>query len=115
MGKLAKKLNSLRSKSQHTSLRGNKDLDENKLIELLNDYWSHASFGYPIHEDVRIPSSVAEMLRTESQKNLNDVMHADDTNKTVQIRELLRQSLRLHHRPDLLKDYERLLKQWERS
>ena len=114
MGKLAKKLNSLRSKSQHTSLRGPKDLDENKLIQLLNDYWSQASFGYPIHEDVRIPSSVAEMLRTESQKNLNDAIHGDD-NKTIQMKELLRLSLKLHHRPDLLKDYERLLKQWERS
>jgi len=43
-----------------------KDLDENRLIKLLNSYWSKASFGYPIHKDVRIPTSVADTLRTES-------------------------------------------------
>ena len=37
-----------------------KELDENTLIRLLNFYWSKASFGYPIHEDVRVPSGVAE-------------------------------------------------------
>ena len=70
MGKLAKKLSLIRARSMshqpNEKFTGNKDIDENKLIELLNDYWSKASFGYPIHEDVRIPSTVAEMLRTES-------------------------------------------------
>ena len=58
-------------------LLAQKDLDENTLIRLLNNHWSKASFGYPIHEDVRIPSSVAEMLRTESQKKLGNVCDTD--------------------------------------
>ena len=43
-----------------------KDFEENDLVRLINDYWSKATFGYPIHEDLRAPSSVAEMLRSES-------------------------------------------------
>ena len=76
MGKLAKQLNHIRSRSTNiqrsAELTGTKDIDENRLIKILNDYWSGdgkwwgADFGYPIHEDVRIPSSVAEKLRTES-------------------------------------------------
>ena len=61
---------SIRNRSVPTKdnkeLLASKDLDENTLIKLLNKYWAKASFGYPIHEDVRIPTSVAEMLRTES-------------------------------------------------
>ena len=37
---------------------------------MLNQNWSKSSFGYPIHEDIRIPTSVAEMLRTENKRNL---------------------------------------------
>ena len=48
------------------SHRGSKEYEENDLVRLLNKQWSKASFGYPIHEDLRAPSSVAEMLRTES-------------------------------------------------
>ena len=69
-----KNIRSLYQQHKQSSDRmGRKDLDENSLIKLLNEYWSKASFGYPIHEDVRIPTSVAESLRTDSQKNLNNV------------------------------------------
>ena len=82
-----------------------KDLDENTLIKLLNNHWSKASFGYPIHEDVRIPTSVAEMLRTESQKKLGDVGGADDPDGDSGMEELLRLSVMLFYRPELLSEY----------
>lgn len=76
------------------------------MIELLNFHWSKASFGYPIHEDVRIPNSVAEMLRTESQKKLSDVGHSDgDQDNESGIEELLRLSVMMFNRPELLTEY----------
>ena len=40
------------------------------LTVLVNDYWKKASFGYPIQDEVRIPSSVAEMIQSEAQRAL---------------------------------------------
>ena len=77
------------------------------MIKLLNNHWAKASFGYPIHEDVRIPNSVAEMLRTESQKNLSDVGGADGESNSG-MEELLRLSVMLFYRPELLSEYQRL-------
>ena len=52
---------SIDTKMKNNDLIGTKkELDENTLIRLLNFYWSKESFGYPIHEDVRVPSGVAE-------------------------------------------------------
>ena len=51
-----------------------KELDENELVHILNQHWSKASFGYPIHEDLRKPATVAEMLRTESMKQQNEIV-----------------------------------------
>ena len=42
--------------------------DENFLIQKLNENWARTSFGYPIHEDLRVNSSVAEIIRQESSK-----------------------------------------------
>ena len=53
-------------------------MDENKLISILNSQWKKASFGYKIHEDVRIAESLAETLRTEVRKNLDDLVDDDD-------------------------------------
>ena len=63
---------------------------------------------------MRIPTSVAEMLRTESQKNLSDV-ETDENGNGRKMKELLRLSVMLHYRPELYNEYERLLKQWERN
>ena len=52
-------------------LRDRKELDEAALLKLLNEFWSKANFGYPINENVRLPNTVSETLRTEAQVNLN--------------------------------------------
>lgn len=81
--------------------------DENRLIRDLNEAWSKASFGYPIHEDLRIASSVAEMLRTESMKDVDkDAEKNAGSDKNT--RELLRLSVVLYHWPEILSEYERL-------
>jgi len=96
-----------------SDLKDSKDL-EGDLIKLLNDYWNNSSFGYPIHADVRIPTSVAETLHTESHKKLNDV-ECDEFGEGVNMREMLRMSAIMNNKPEFLNEYERLLRQWERS
>ena len=52
-------------------LRDKKELGEEALLKLLNEFWVKADFGYPINESVRVPTTVSESLRTEAQVNLN--------------------------------------------
>ena len=68
-GKRSRSLQLL-SKQNHSQ----RDLDEGKLVELLNNHWSKASFGYKIHEDLRSQTSVAEMLRSELQQDWYDII-----------------------------------------
>jgi len=85
-----------------------KDIDENRLIAQLNEYWAESDFGYPIHQDVRIPSGVAELLRTESQQQLGTGVQDDES--LEKLKEMLRLSSCIHSQPELLYDFERLLK-----
>lgn len=40
-------------------------MDEDDLVKLMNQCWSEADFGYPIHLGVRIPDTVAETLHIQ--------------------------------------------------
>ena len=51
---------------------------------MLNNDWSKASFGYEIHQDVRIPNSISESLRNESRNNMMKIVsHEINNNQQV--------------------------------
>jgi len=86
-----------------------KDIDEAHLIKLLNERWSNTCLGYPIHEDVRIPSTIAESLKIEMNKTLK--RRAGDTKQESQdVLDMLKLSVKVLYKPQIPNEYERLLK-----
>lgn len=93
---------------------GRRELTEQNLLQLLNNYWSQASFGYPIHEELRAPTSVAESLRTDYQNYHSEAALKDElANKmgTDEVRRMLELSVKLYRQPELLNEYDSMRKQ----
>jgi len=82
--------NSLNSFKSQKDILKSKDIDEGQLIAILNKYWSKASFGYPIHEDVRIPTSVAEVLRAENEKHVEKATQEENGDTKMDMLEVFR-------------------------
>ena len=43
-----------------------REVNETKLISILNSCWKETSFGYPIQLDIRIADSMSDKLRLEA-------------------------------------------------
>lgn len=85
------------------------------MIELLNKCWKASDFGYPIHTDVRIPDSVAENLHIEFLQKVNDNLLEDENGQCIDVRQMLKNASEKSNKPEFKNEFERLLRQWERS
>ena len=85
------------------------DGDDLDLTVLVNDYWKKASFGYPIQEEVRIPSTVAEMIQNEAQRQCDEL--PDDAGGRKYRSDKMFVGKR--YRFDALSEYEKLFKLFE--
>ena len=88
----------------------NKD-GEVDLHLLVNQHWKNAAFGYPIHPDVRIPITQAEILAEDARKsamkgriqNPNSEWHSDKDDRIM------------YNAKNPLIEYERLFDLWEKE
>ena len=83
-----------------------RDGDDLDLTLLVNDYWKKASFGYPIQDDVRKASTVAEMIQADAQRQ-GEVLSDEEGRRQRKM------FVGKHYRFDAMAEYEKLFKLFE--
>ena len=63
-----------------------KDADNLDLTLLLNECWEKANFGYQINDDIKIPTTVAEMIQADAKRQHEEtqgINHNDPKQKRM--------------------------------
>lgn len=105
----------------------NKD-GEVDLHLLVNQHWKNAAFGYPIHPDVRIPITQAEILAEDARKSamrsIEDVCEGSgfgrggglrDNQDSSSYNRTAKDDRIVYNAKNPLVEYERLFDLWEKE